>query len=404
MKPILEVRDLWKEYRIGVQKEKYLSLRDNLFNFIKPGTKKETFWALKNLNFHVNPGDSLAIIGKNGAGKSTLLKILSKITPPTKGEIIMRGRLASLLEVGTGFHPELSGRENIYLNGSILGLGKKEINKQFDEIVDFSGVEAFLETPLKHYSSGMQLRLAFAVAAHLEPEILVIDEVLAVGDSVFQQKCIDKMTEVSRSGRTILFVSHNMQAVRNLCTKGILLTSGAASPISPIDEIITQYTYAERALSSLIDLSICTRDKRSALKLKFVSAQINGPVIPWGETIHITLSLQGEHSINDIEIAMNIKDLDNNTIYHISNQWINKPLHYNPEVNTSYTIQVSNNLKPGRYKINLFLQANDSIQDWINDAFLIEISSGNPYSFSNTEIIQGKVFPDFKISVENGGR
>jgi len=403
MKPILEVRGLWKEYRIGAQKERYLSIRDNLFNVFKLGIKKETFWALKDINFQVNPGESIAIIGKNGAGKSTLLKILSKITPPSKGEITMRGRLASLLEVGTGFHPELTGRENIYLNGSILGLRRKEITKQFDEIVAFSDVESFLDTPLKHYSSGMQLRLAFAVAAHLEPEILVIDEVLAVGDSVFQQKCIDKMTEVSRGGRTILFVSHNMQAVRNLCSKGILITSGVSSEIMPIDDVINQYTYSERTLTSIIDLENCVREKSSTLKLKFINAKINGPIIPWGESIDVQLFISGDYSINDIEIAMIIKDLDNNTIYHVSNQWINQPLHYIAESSKSYRLQISNNLKPGRYKVNLFLHAKDSVQDWINDAFQIEISSGNPYSFSNSEIIQGKVFPEFKISQENGG-
>src|SRR5690554_2262959 len=242
MKPIIEVKGLWKEYRRGAQKEKYLSLRDQVFKSFKPAAKKDRFNALEDINFEVNPGDSLAIIGKNGAGKSTLLKILSRITPPTKGEVVLRGRLASLLEVGTGFHTELTGRENVYLNGSILGLGRAEINQQFDAIVDFSGVEAFLNTPLKHYSSGMQLRLAFAVAAHLEPEILVIDEVLAVGDSAFQQKCIQKMTEVSQSGRTIIFVSHNMQAVRNLCEAGILLDDGRIKTMGDINDIIEEYS------------------------------------------------------------------------------------------------------------------------------------------------------------------
>ena len=202
MKPILEVRNIGKRYKIGGDKQSYLSIRDQVVNGIKGMFQKKedknTFWALKGISFDVYPGESIGIIGRNGAGKSTLLKILSKITPPTEGYIKARGRVASLLEVGTGFHPELSGRENIYLNGSILGLTRSEINKKFDEIVDFSGVEKFLDTPLKHYSSGMQLRLAFAVAAHLEPEILVIDEVLAVGDSEFQKKCLGKMDEVAR--------------------------------------------------------------------------------------------------------------------------------------------------------------------------------------------------------------
>ena len=198
MQPILEIKGISKKFRIRHEQPPYLSLRDSIAAaFTSPlgggrvGAKD--FWALKDVSFDVYPGDSIGIIGKNGAGKSTLLKILSKITPPTQGKIISRGRIASLLEVGTGFHPELSGRENIFLNGSILGMRRKEIQVKFDEIVDFSGVEKFLDTPLKHYSSGMQLRLAFAVAAFLEPEILVIDEVLAVGDAEFQRKCLGKM-------------------------------------------------------------------------------------------------------------------------------------------------------------------------------------------------------------------
>ncbi|HWZ21390.1 MAG TPA: ABC transporter ATP-binding protein, partial [Cytophagaceae bacterium] len=227
MKPILEIQNISKKFKIQHETQRYLSIRDSISNvFTKTKNNNEDFWALKDVSFDVYPGDSIGIIGKNGAGKSTLLKILSKITPPTSGKIISRGRLASLLEVGTGFHPELTGRENIYLNGSILGLRKSEITKQFDEIVNFSGVEKFLDTPLKHYSSGMQLRLAFAVAAHLEPEILIIDEVLAVGDAEFQKKCIGKMNEVSKSGRTILFVSHNMSAVKSLCEKCIIIELG----------------------------------------------------------------------------------------------------------------------------------------------------------------------------------
>ena len=222
----------------------YLSIRDSVVDLFKgeKDTEKGKFWALKDISFDVYPGESVGIIGKNGAGKSTLLKVLSKITPPTEGFIKARGRVASLLEVGTGFHPELSGRENIYLNGSILGLTRTEIDRKFDEIVDFSGVERFLDTALKHYSSGMQLRLAFAVAAHLEPEILVIDEVLAVGDAAFQKKCLGKMDEVSKSGRTILFVSHNMAAVRQLCQRGIYLEHGRVKAASDnVNQLLSDY-------------------------------------------------------------------------------------------------------------------------------------------------------------------
>jgi lipopolysaccharide transport system ATP-binding protein len=228
MKPILEVQNISKKFRIYHETLPYETLRSSLMNPMRffSSRKAEEFWALNSISFNVNPGESVAIIGKNGAGKSTLLKILSKITPPTTGKIISRGRIASLLEVGTGFHPELSGRENIFLNGSILGMKRKEIYSQFDAIVDFAGVEKFLDTQLKHYSSGMQLRLAFAVAAFLNPEIMVIDEVLAVGDADFQKKCIGKMESVTQSGRTILFVSHQMGLVNQLCPRSILLNKG----------------------------------------------------------------------------------------------------------------------------------------------------------------------------------
>lgn len=252
MKPILEVREISKKFKIRSQVKPYLSIRESLFSFLNPSSKNEEFWALKDINFEVMPGDTIGIVGKNGAGKSTLLKILSKITPPTQGRIICRGRIASLLEVGTGFHPELSGKENIFLNGSILGMKRSEIKKQLDAIVDFSGVEKFLETPLKHYSSGMQLRLAFAVAAFLEPEILVIDEVLAVGDAEFQRKCMRKMEDVSKSGRTILFVSHNLTSLQAICKKGLLLNNGQSKGIASIEDTVRSYTHGEDALQHAV--------------------------------------------------------------------------------------------------------------------------------------------------------
>ncbi len=242
MKSILEVTNIGKKFRLQHVAGGYLSLRERMINTLKFQRKKmDDFWALSEVSFNVSQGESIGIIGRNGAGKSTMLKILSKITPPTLGRIISRGRIASLLEVGTGFHPELTGRENIFFNGSLLGMKRLEIENKFDEIVDFSGVERFLDTPLKHYSSGMQLRLAFAVAAFLEAEILIIDEVLAVGDAEFQKKCIGKMEDVSKGGRTILFVSHNMAAVESLCNRGILLDQGKLLTDGPIDEVVEAY-------------------------------------------------------------------------------------------------------------------------------------------------------------------
>lgn len=236
----IRVSGLSKRYLIGGEKKG--SLAETLSGMIGAKSKqKEEFWALKDINFEVKKGEVIGIIGKNGAGKSTLLKILSRITQPTTGKIDINGRVASLLEVGTGFHPELTGRENIYLNGTILGMSRQEVKDKFEEIVEFSGVHKFIDTPVKHYSSGMYVRLAFSVAAHLEPEILIIDEVLAVGDIEFQQKCLGKMKEVADFGRTVLFVSHNMSAVQNLCSSAMLLKNGHTIALGNTNEIIDIY-------------------------------------------------------------------------------------------------------------------------------------------------------------------
>ncbi len=238
---VIQVDQLSKLYQIGVKQSG--SVRDMLAGIFSGQQKqaKADFWALKEISFEVNRGDVLGVVGRNGAGKSTLLKVLSRITEPTDGSMAIQGRVGSLLEVGTGFHPELSGRENVFLNGSILGMKKAEIKAKFDEIVDFSGVEKFIDTPVKRYSSGMYVRLAFAVAAHLEPEILIIDEVLAVGDVAFQKKCLGKMKDVAGQGRTVLFVSHNMQAVRNLCTRAIYLKEGKLIAQGQTNDVLYEY-------------------------------------------------------------------------------------------------------------------------------------------------------------------
>jgi lipopolysaccharide transport system ATP-binding protein len=285
MQPIIEVHNIGKKFKIHHEKQPYLSVRDSLVNFIKSPFKNilsnsdEEFWALKDVSFNVYEGESIGIIGKNGAGKSTLLKILSRITPPSEGKIILRGRVASLLEVGTGFHPELTGRENVFFNGAILGMKRAEIKRKFDEIVDFAGVEKFIDTPLKHYSSGMQLRLAFAVAAFLEAEILVIDEVLAVGDAEFQKKCLGKMEEVSKQqGRTVLFVSHNLTSLKKLCNTSVLLEKGKLknkdSSINVINEYLSDTykdNYNETQLENLLKL-----DDKIIKILNFKLYQTNG--------------------------------------------------------------------------------------------------------------------------------
>ena len=243
----IRVENLSKRYKIGVRRDD--TLRDAIVNVFKRSNVKtlersnvdDTIWALRDVSFEVKRGEVVGIIGRNGAGKSTLLKILSRITEPTSGRAIINGRVGSLLEVGTGFHPELTGRENIYLNGAILGMTRAEIDRKFDEIVAFSEIEKFLETPVKRYSSGMYVRLAFAVAAHLEPEILLVDEVLAVGDAAFQKKCLGKMGDVAKEGRTVLFVSHNLIALRSLCPRAIWLERGKISDEGPSSDVVANY-------------------------------------------------------------------------------------------------------------------------------------------------------------------
>ncbi|MBA2490231.1 MAG: ATP-binding cassette domain-containing protein [Gammaproteobacteria bacterium] len=268
----IEVKGLCKRYRIGLKEERHENLASALVDFVKSPLRNyrqyrslydfsdispekmdedsdDVIWPLKNISFNVHEGEVVGVIGRNGAGKSTLLKILSKITPPTVGEVRLKGRISSLLEVGTGFHNELTGRENVYLNGTILGMRKREVDRKFDQIVEFSGVEKFLDTPVKRYSSGMRVRLAFAVSAHLEPEILIIDEVLAVGDADFQRKCLDKMQDVGQQGRTVLFVSHNMNAITRLCGRVILLEDGRVSMDGPAHDVVSHYMSSGAGLS-----------------------------------------------------------------------------------------------------------------------------------------------------------
>ncbi len=270
---VIRIENLSKSYRIqhGAARSEYRTLRESLAAAAtwplrklqgKVGGSVEEFWALKDVNLEIQQGEVVGFIGRNGAGKSTLLKILSRITAPTTGEIRLHGRVGSLLEVGTGFHPELTGRENVYLNGSILGMSRREIQSKFDEIVEFSGVEKFLDTPVKRYSSGMYVRLAFAVAAHLEPELLVVDEVLAVGDAEFQKKCLGKMGEVAKTGRTVLFVSHNMAAVSELCSRVMILQSGHVIADGPTTSIVSQYLAdALSSGSGLFDVTVITQDQ-----------------------------------------------------------------------------------------------------------------------------------------------
>jgi lipopolysaccharide transport system ATP-binding protein len=369
LKPILEIQGISKQYQIEGNKKPYLSLRESLFNFLKPSSTKESFWALDDVSFSLMPGDTLGIIGRNGAGKSTLLKILSKITPPTKGKIITRGRIASLLEVGTGFHPELSGRENVYMNGSILGMKRSEIEKHFDAIVDFSGVERFLDTPLKHYSSGMQLRLAFAVAAFLEPEILVIDEVLAVGDSEFQKKCLNKMEDVSQSGRTIIFVSHQLSAIRSLCSKGVFMQQGKLREFGAIETVIQSYS------NSIIQEQKGAQSKhlnesRDHYDLRFREEDQRGH---FNFTDPIALLFRAKKPLGktNLQLALSIKDRYEKTILI---DFFDFKESSDPALETSFELPAQF-LTPGKYFVDIALQ-NKYEQFWLEtNALYFEIDT-----------------------------
>ena len=312
----ISVRGLSKSYTIAHNTPKHTTMGEALVHTLKSlrGTrsvsKLETFWALKDVEFDIKKGDVVGIIGRNGAGKSTLLKVLSRITEPTTGQIDIYGRVGSLLEVGTGFHPELTGRENIYMNGAILGMSKQEIAKNFDAIVDFSGTEQFLDTPVKRYSSGMYVRLAFAVAAHLNPEILIVDEVLAVGDAEFQKKCLGKMHDVAQGGRTVIFVSHNMAAVRQLCHNALLMRTGRVEDFGPTSLIADKYTLFGNELSKE---DIATRTDRSGtgdvrcIGLRFLDVTGNAiSSVEPGEKFYFELTLDCKTTLDDVSVGVDI--------------------------------------------------------------------------------------------------
>jgi lipopolysaccharide transport system ATP-binding protein len=369
MKPILDVHEISKKYQIRHAAGEYLSFRERLLGMMEFGMQREEFWALNKVSFEVFPGESIGIVGRNGAGKSTLLKILSKITPPTAGKIVTRGRIASLLEVGTGFHPELTGRENIFFNGSLLGMKRKEIAAKFDEIVDFSGVEKFLDTPLKHYSSGMQLRLAFAVAAFLEPEILIIDEVLAVGDAEFQKKCLGKMENVTRSGRTILFVSHNMPAVLSLCTRGILLTNGMVEKNGPIREVVE--TYERKLTAEVFDVWNSPSSKSTELRFESIAVRLTGSQ-PYHEII-IRMELQSLKEHPPAFIACDISNSHGVTFMQALPEM--RPfVHHSLEPQHLEVCVQLPPLVPDKYFITLWVGPHNSLTfDHVNNAVTFEI-------------------------------
>lgn len=381
---VIQAEGLGKSYLIGHKaNEKYATLRDAIANKAKRYLFKsrsscnealkevEEFWALEDVSFKVKRGERIGIIGRNGAGKSTLLKILSRITEPTSGKIAIKGRVSSLLEVGTGFHPELTGRENIYLNGAILGMTRREIKAKFDEIVDFAETEKFLDTPVKRYSSGMYVRLAFAVAAHLEPEILVVDEVLAVGDSQFQEKCLGKMGEISREGRTLLFVSHNMSAIAALCDQAILLNSGKIETLGCAKDVINAYTLTIASASD-IDLT----DRKHVGKQEFaelvhlsIRNENNNPSVTFimGQTMVARISFKCKKFMKSAEVGFKISSISGLAIHYFSSSWEGLKSDLLPG-EYDYEVRVPNiMLFPGKYVLGAWILkdgcwSDDSVQ------------------------------------------
>ena len=392
---VIQVEDLGKLYRIGRAQQRYDTLRDSLAAAVKrfnaraaERSNEDTIWALKGVSFEVKQGERLGIIGRNGAGKSTLLKILSRITEPTTGRVRLRGRVASLLEVGTGFHPELTGRENIYLNGAILGMSRAEIGRKFDEIVAFAEVEKFLDTPVKRYSSGMYVRLAFAVAAHLEPEILLIDEVLAVGDVAFQKKCLGKMGDVAKEGRTILFVSHNMAAVENLCARSILMNGGRADQQGDSREIIHCYlqgiassTIERTALAARTDRTGNGRIKLTSFHVEDTDGQ-NLIAVRSGMDVALVIGFHcaSRDAIRSVDPGLSISTDKGQLLFVFYRSYAGSVIESVPERGEFRCVIPKIPLAEGRYLVGARVTVNGQEADWPRDGIgYLEVEAGDFY-------------------------
>jgi lipopolysaccharide transport system ATP-binding protein len=407
MSSAIKAERLGKKYLIRhEQREQYTALRDVMAqkarSFLKGAFRpfsfpastranarhvKEDFWALKDVSFEVAQGETVGIIGRNGAGKSTLLKILSRITEPTTGRVRLKGRVASLLEVGTGFHPELTGRENIFLNGAILGMTKAEIKSKFDEIVDFAEIEKFLDTPVKRYSSGMYVRLAFAVAAHLEPEILLVDEVLAVGDAQFQKKCLKRMGDVSSEGRTVLFVSHNMAAVQNLCYSGMWLVNGKMEVFGKDCRKVID-SYQQSVADQYSDASLEERpDRRGSRRLLFTAISFKGgndgpdeAGLVCGQAAKIILDYKTREPVTNVSIAIAFGSEVGENKLVLSTEHLNAN-YRDLNGRGSFECFIPRlPLPPGRYYVTVYSQSGPEILDWIREAHLVEVFEGDYFN------------------------
>jgi len=408
---IIQVERLSKKYRIRHQRpERYVALRDviadRIANLLRPAPAAgehidvEDFWALKDVSFEVKRGDVLGIIGRNGAGKSTLLKVLGRITEPTGGRAVIAGRVASLLEVGTGFHPELTGRENIFLNGAILGMSRAEIRSKFDEIVDFAGIEQFLDTPVKRYSSGMYVRLAFAVAAHLEPEILIVDEVLAVGDAQFQNKCLGKMSDVAKRGRTVLYVSHQMAAIENLCRTGLLLERGQVKFLGSAREAIAAYSRSDEGDSKQQSL-LQSADRRGNGALRFTEMRIfdaDGKPLKTlvsGGTAVIEFGMRNApHAVHhQLHVSIGVDNALGQRVTTWSTSYVGGDFPSTPAGDFTVRVRLPKlALMPGIYSFHLFSTIRGDVADWLLPAGSFAVEAGDYYASGQLPGVRDGVF------------
>lgn len=393
MRPIIKVEGLSKLYYLGGSGAAYSTLRETVMEvarkplrYLRSGNNNsQTLWALKDVSFEVMPGDVVGIIGRNGAGKSTLLKVLSRIVEPTTGRVELYGRVASLLEVGTGFHPELTGRENIFLNGSILGMTRKEIESKFDEIVAFAEVEKFIDTPVKRYSSGMYVRLAFAVAAHLEPEILVVDEVLAVGDASFQKKCLGRMRDVASMGRTVIFVSHNMAAVSSLCSNAMVLWEGKVEyPLGSVEGAVQQYLSQVHKITKQKLAERTDRQGNGRVRIDdFATFDGQGNELEYlatGQEVDFRIYYSAkENNVRNVSVAIGLSSNAGGFVSMLGNNIAGESFETIAR-DGYFTCKIKKlPLMPGNYTAGLIVRSNDVILDWIQQAVTLVVEPGDFY-------------------------
>jgi lipopolysaccharide transport system ATP-binding protein len=377
----ISVNDLGKIYRIAHQRDRYGRLTESLSGAFrkpidlirrKPRETTEWIWALRDVSFDLRQGDVVGVIGRNGAGKTTLLKVLSRITEPTTGRATLRGRVGSLLEVGTGFHPELTGRENVFMSGAVLGMRRTEINRKFDEIVDFAGIEQFLDTPVKRYSSGMQVRLGFAVAAHLETEILIVDEVLAVGDAEFQRKCLAKIGDVSHEGKTVLFVSHNMAAIETQCSSALLLDGGRIVGRGTAAEVVDRYV-GQSGLPAHTAVGDRT-DRGGDGRLRIVGIEAS---VRTGTASEIRLRYRAAPGLHNLAVLVGLYTLRGEAVAWLSTEMAGAMFGEIPAEGTIVCDLGRASLVPGRYTMNVHCAVSGAVADYIVDAAAIDVSEGD---------------------------